>query len=181
MRDQIESPETALRQAAQGLVDKMKAGMTNIVGTHHTGGVPLEWCEEFDALVAALKQPGGDGWLPIESAPKDRIIFLSTPHEAEYYCQWVKTRWCMWGTEGSYNMGWVEIGFVPTHWMDRPVLSQQPKGEGLVLVMWETIMPNGCRWCFHSTEEAAREAQRKWPNLKIRALYGVPIQPEGGA
>ena len=59
-------------------------------------------------------------WQPIETAPRDAIIFLGCPKSMEYYCKWRKGKWCYWGLGDYDNMDWVELPFIPTHWQPLP-------------------------------------------------------------
>ena len=72
------------------------------------------------AQAALNARTGGDGWLPIESAPKDgTLVLLSRPGAAVWQGNWV-------GQSGRYVInGWtrfnsVDIGWEPTHWQPLP-------------------------------------------------------------
>lgn len=81
-------------------------------------GVPLDapeivaqWNTRSDTL---------DKWQPIETAPKDKIIFLTNGKDADYYCRWYKNRWNFWGVDDFDGMAWVKLPYEPTHWMQLP-------------------------------------------------------------
>ncbi len=73
----------------------------------------------------ALSQPVADGWLPIETAPKDGTSILAIvsgkhkrtglPYVPEVV-EWTKYGWSneMWGEEPNHS------GFYPTHWRPLP-------------------------------------------------------------
>ncbi len=73
------------------------------------------------ALDADLKKINAlKGWIAIETAPKDKIIFLATPRKYEFYCRWYRDKWCFWGLDDFDGMGWVTLDFTPSHWMPLP-------------------------------------------------------------
>lgn len=71
----------------------------------------------------------GMGWQPIESAPKQAVIFLACNGAAEYYCRWAKGKWCYWGLGDYDNMDWVELLFIPTHWQPLPPKPEDNDGR----------------------------------------------------
>lgn len=73
---------------------------------------------------------GVDGWLPIESAPRDGTwVALLCGEGTEDVGQWRDERYCMLGApQGSCGEGWVDEynglpimhEFEPTHWRPQP-------------------------------------------------------------
>ncbi len=70
---------------------------------------------------------GGDGWLPIETAPKDGIkidVGVLSRWGFERHCDiwWSAKRdsWVFWGDNGFERYGEVRISFDPTHWRPLP-------------------------------------------------------------
>lgn len=57
----------------------------------------------------------------MESAPKDREIFLANRDYQEYRCKYNKGKWCYFGLDGFETMNWVPLYWTPTHWMDVPM------------------------------------------------------------
>lgn len=101
----------------------------------------LNWCEgnpepheymdseevlydHHETIRRTLEQQSG--WQSIDSAPKDKIIFLCNSEYAEYYCRFHKGKWCYWGFDDFGTMSWVHIGFEPTHWHPLPQPPETP-------------------------------------------------------
>ncbi len=97
-----------------------------------------------ELLAAASKLPQGDGWLPIESAPKDKTILLGYRNT---HGNWrtLRGEWFsreeideFWEDPDGVEPGWFETSVEaddvpnvwrtePTHWMPLP---QPPKEQG---------------------------------------------------
>lgn len=85
-------------------------------------------------------------WLPIETAPKDRMILLYRPTAIE----WGKITLGKWQSDEyakkpkPYWEGWLKIGvtlqwraWVPTHWMDLPKSPTEKLMDGAT----KTVLP----------------------------------------
>lgn len=78
----------------------------------------------------------GDGWEPIESAPKDGSYVRLLSRECKEIGCWQEERYCMIGAPmGSFGRGWVDetnhlpmyAEFEPTHW--RPLDTENADGR----------------------------------------------------
>lgn len=63
-----------------------------------------------------------EGWLPIETAPKDRVPIDVWCRNGERVpnAQWMGNAWREWGMNGFESMEWVKLEYEPTHWMPLP-------------------------------------------------------------
>lgn len=91
--------------------------------------------EMIAALDAAITALSSQGWLSIESAPRDGRWVNLLSSEGQDVGAWRDTRYCMIGApQGSYGPGWVDQRnclpisgeFEPTHWQPLP---PPPAGE----------------------------------------------------
>lgn len=92
---------------------------------------------DFDAL-ASPSMEKGDGWMPIETAPKTGIIWLACDFSMRLgYWMEGKQHEC----HGSVGGGWkdfaisesvgapMDLRFTPTRWQPTPTLTPAPAGE----------------------------------------------------
>lgn len=64
--------------------------------------------------------PAGDGWEPIETAPKDSSAFIGWNGSVRQWTRWLEGEW--WSPESHFE-------WTPTHW--RPLPTPPAKGEKL--------------------------------------------------
>ena len=81
----------------------------------------------LNAAIAALSVAQGQGWLPIESAPRDGRSVIWGRHS------WVPQQghWAngpVFLSEYDEDVGYLTPSFQPTHWMPLPAAPAQPDG-----------------------------------------------------
>ncbi|ENN89110.1 hypothetical protein RHSP_01139 [Rhizobium freirei PRF 81] len=88
--------------------------------------------DELGNLRAALHAPlpeagNGDGWLPIETAPKDgtkidviEVNRFGAERVTDVWWSASRQYWAVWGDRGFGTSGETSVGVIPTHWRHRP-------------------------------------------------------------
>lgn len=89
-----------------------------------------EFVEETHAAIhrieAALQSVAGDGWRPIDSAPRDRTTIFACD-DKNGHRGLVSFNGREWECVHPLHNTPMGVGFYPTHWRDEPA---QPAGEG---------------------------------------------------
>lgn len=84
----------------------------------------------IEALRAALLEPVGEGWQPIETAPQGREMFVVKAFNVSNGFTggkpYTSDPWCVWHDEPGKFARWPH-NFAPTHWMK---LAASPKTNG---------------------------------------------------
>ena len=109
------------------LIDKL-----NKLATYLTEQGEYEAVDLIDTVVARL-MPAGDGWMPIETAPKDGtrvLLMLRGPKPPEMIARWTQA----WTSEDDDLLEWINdeedtIYGTPTHWhpLPAPPAAEDPR------------------------------------------------------
>lgn len=101
------------------------------------GALPCDWTDNPHTRPA---ERDAEGWLPIESAPKDNSVFVdlwTSLGERVTDASWNpdRQRWEHWSIGGFDSMEWVRIDGQATHWRPLPApplpTSAQDSAEGV--------------------------------------------------
>ena len=90
----------------------------------------IELTAENDSLkIAALSQSKGEGWMPIETAPKDRMVLVCIAGLAHSAGEaWYQAG--SWRTHDGIHPRVTTYTTPPTHWQPIPALPPAPSEQG---------------------------------------------------